>query len=290
MRTASWAWLSMLKDVMERGQESKPRDMRIKELIGYQSTFDMEYPVVSVVERKLSRKFLAGEAHWILTGDNRVSTIAPHNSNIAKFSDDGHFFAGAYGPMVVDQLSYVVDSLVKDHDSRQSVLTIWRPNPRPSRDIPCTISAQVLLRKRLDGAGFLFDEIHVVDTMRSSDAWLGWVYDCYNFTMLAAFVALLYYERTGNRLSLGKLHLQCGSQHVYENNWEQVTKILQGNNQAPRSSLGEVPCVPYAPLDVRDFERADDLLEHLRRVRDGEAGEKSAFMSEFLPKHLEQSA
>lgn len=283
--SASWAWLNLLKDVMERGSESRPRDMRIKESLGYRTTVSMEYPVVSATERKLQRKFLAGEAHWILTGDNRVSTISPYNSVIAKFSDDGRYFNGAYGPRVVDQLSYVVDSLVKDHDSRQAVMTIWRSNPRPSKDIPCTVAVQWFLRKRIDGAGTEVDEIHCVDTMRSSDAWLGWPYDVFNFTMLTSLIALTYFERTGVRLALGDLHMQCGSQHVYENNWESVTRIIYGLPQEPRE-LGSVPCVPYAPLNLRDFEGPDDLLLHLEYLKNGVPLVRP-FMREFMPKVVE---
>jgi thymidylate synthase len=287
MSSASWAWLNLLKDVMEKGQESKPRDMRIKEILGYQATLDMEYPVISVIERKLQRKFLAGEAYWILTGDNRVSTISPYNSVIAKFSDDGRYFNGAYGPEVVDQLTYVVDSLVKDHDSRQAVMTIWRKNPRPSKDIPCTVAIQWFLRKRVDGAGIEVDEIHCIDTMRSSDAWLGWTYDVFNFTMLTTLIALMYKERTDTTLTLGKLRMQCGSQHIYENNWEAVTRILYGQPQDPRE-LGSVPCIPYAPLSIRDFDGPDHLMSHLDMVREGTIWDKNTskanFMHEFMPK------
>jgi thymidylate synthase len=42
--------------------------------------------------------------------------------------------------MIKQQLDYVVEALVKDNDSRQAVLTIWRPSPAPSKDIPCTVS------------------------------------------------------------------------------------------------------------------------------------------------------
>lgn len=551
IKTATWTWLSVIKDVMERGIESRPRDMRIRELLGYTSSLDMRYPVVSAVERKLQRKFLAGEAYWILTGDNRASTISPYNSAIAKFSDDGRYFSGAYGPQVVQQLPYVVDSLEKDHDSRQAVMTIWKPSPRPSKDIPCldgssninspegnvtiqklaemfsgglrrypvfvfdkfdrkvklayctgawktgikprlkfifddgsslitthdhvlfkktrshvegeapkssrtfveevparnlrvgnrlwattfvvsgpqdrpafiedlttnwhrhnqkmvhrayaeflygeipdgvdvhhkdgnpwnnkeenlellphdshsalkmfgssnpmsretddekqarrmklrqtwidrgfdvkpleyyecnhkiigieevgdgevydfqvpgyenavvgngiiahncTVSVQWFLRKKIDGVGVETDEIHCVDTMRSSDCWLGWGYDVFNFTMLTACVALLLRERGRGMPRLGTLTMQCGSQHVYDNNWEQVTRILHGEPQNERKTFFDVPTVPYAEFDPSDFASMDDLLEHLTVVRDARTGDmRHEFMREFMP-------
>ena len=43
---------------------------------------------------------------------------------IAKFSDDGIMFRGAYGPKVVEQLGYVTQNLLSDPDSRQAVINI----------------------------------------------------------------------------------------------------------------------------------------------------------------------
>lgn len=272
-KDANDAWVKMLGDVMEEGKECRPRGMRIKELIGYQSVVDMARPIVSVEARKLSRKFLAGEAYWILSGDNRVSTIAPYNSAIAKFSDDGTYFNGAYGPRVVDQLSYILDNLTSDHDSRQAVMTIWRANPRPSKDVPCTVAVQWFLRKRVDSADNEYDVIHCVDTMRSSDAWLGWPYDVFNFSMLTAYVALLYRERTGKSLILGNLHMNCGSQHVYETNWEGVVNLLRFRMMKKLESF-----------DHNEFEKPQDLLDHIAAVRDEDAHRmKTAFMKELMP-------
>lgn len=266
-QSANEAWLSVLRDVMTDGQESKPRDMRVRELVGYSKTMEMSRPVVSVSSRKLSRKFLAAEALWILSGDNRVSTISKYNSVIANFSDDGTYFAGAYGPRVVDQLSYVVDNLVKDHDSRQAVMTIWRSNPRPSKDIPCTVAIQFLLRPNPYTGD---DEVHCVDTMRSSDAWLGWPYDVFNFSMLSAIVALMYKHRTGSSLGMGTLTLQAGSQHLYDRNWDAVNEV----RNAPAA-------LDYRPFDLSEFGSPAELMEHLESVRDNVPG-KASFMAEFL--------
>jgi thymidylate synthase len=272
-KTADEAWIKLLYDVRIHGDVSKPRGIEICELLGHKTEVDMRHPVVTNRTRKLSRKFLAGEAYWILTGDNRVSTIAPYNSFISKFSDDGTYFNGAYGPRVVDQMSYVVDSLVKDHDSRQAAMTIWRPNPRPSKDIPCTVAVQFLLRE-VDGV----DRIFCVDTMRSSDCWLGWPYDVFNFTMLSACVALMYSQKTQRRVEPGVLILNAGSQHLYATNFEAAALVC---DQAP-------PLVPMEPFSIEDFGSPGDLIEHLRKIRDGERrGLTSQFLTELLPKQGE---
>ena len=214
MLSTNAVWLSALKTCLYDGEIVAPRGKRIKELLGYQTRIDMNLPCVTIPNRKLGYKFMAAEAAWILSGDNRVETIAPYSKAIANFSDDGYFFHGAYGPMIRDQLHFVADALNQDKDSRQAVLTIWRPNPRPSKDIPCTVSIQFLIRD---------DKLHVIDTMRSSDLWLGWPYDVFNFSMLARYLlCLLDYD-----IELGELVLQAGSMHLYEEQWTDADLLVR---------------------------------------------------------------
>lgn len=271
---ASERWVEMLEDVMRDGHVCSPRGMKIKELIAYKSVVDMTRPVVTVKNRKLSRKFLGAEAVWIMQGDNRVETITPYNKNIGKFSDDGIYFNGAYGPRVVDQLTYVTDQLLSDPDTRQAVMTIWRPNPRPSKDIPCTVAIQWFIRNHVDGMGVSHNLLHCVDTMRSSDAWLGWPYDIFNFSMLSAYVALMVKAKGGPQLELGTLSLVAGSQHVYETNWGEVRKCIEDATDQP-----------YNRINLRDFNEPQDLIRHLQAVRDADRGSmvRSDFLAELLP-------
>lgn len=145
-----------------------------------------------------------------------MTTIQPFSRGIAAFSDDGVRFDGAYGPKVVDQLRYVIDSFRKDIYTRQAIIDIWRPNPRDSSDIPCTLSLQFLIR---DG------HLNTIATMRSSDIWLGWPYDVFNFTMITSYIALELMKDLGI-VPLGYLYVRPGSLHLYESNWEEVQEIL----------------------------------------------------------------
>ena len=134
---ANSAWLKLLLGIVDEGRESAPRGLRIKEKLCNTVVVDMTQPIVTVKARKMGYCFMAAEAWCIITGRNDVSSIKPYSPHIASFSNDGYRFDGAYGPRVVDQLRYIIDSLSRDPDSRQAVIEIWRPNPRDSKDIPC---------------------------------------------------------------------------------------------------------------------------------------------------------
>lgn len=211
----------LLSRIVTAGVESSPRGKKVRELIGQSITFDMRYPIVTKPSREIGYRFYPAEAAWILQGRKDMGYWQEMNMPFFwEYSDDGFFYDGAYGPPVVEQLSYVCDALANDHDTRQAVINVWRPNPRPSRDIPCTLSFQFIAR---DG------RLHCVQSMRSSDAWLGYPYDVFNASMLSSYVILLLRERkklgrTG--LELGNHTMQIGSSHVYEAQWEKALAFV----------------------------------------------------------------
>jgi len=203
---------------------TKPRGLKIAEILNDSWTVDMDNPIITIADRKLSYDFMFGEAAWMLRGKNDVATVEKYAGAIKRFSDNGITFFGAYGPKIIDQLPYVLDILEKDQDTRQAVLNIWRENPRSSKDIPCTLSLQFFLRKASDTLW-----LHTVATMRSNDIYLGTPYDSFNFSAISFYLALLLNER-GIECKLGKLNIQAGSRHLYETDFKKVDDILTSDD------------------------------------------------------------
>jgi thymidylate synthase len=228
-------------------------------------------PCVTVYNRSISPFFMAGEAAWIISGDNRVKTIAPYAPSIAQFSDDGETFFGAYGPAVSRQLDSVVDSLTRDPQSRQAVINLWRENPPQTKDVPCTTNVQWILRDGVNARGMSVTELHCIDTMRSSDVWLGWPYDVFNFSMISAIV-LMRLRNRGVKVSLGNLTLQAGSQHLYLRNKEKAELCVANPDW--------IEMRPFYPSDFNDEK---DLTDYLWNVANKcSNGEHAEFMRELL--------
>jgi thymidylate synthase len=182
--------------------KSAPRGMPIWERLGVSLRLrDAMDCVVGIPSRKLNYHFMVAEFWWIASASHDVEMISKYCETISKFSDDGKVFFGAYGPPWNEQLEYVVNKLHEDKDSRQAVLTIWRPSPPATKDVPCTVAMQYLIRE---------GKLNTIVTMRSSDAWLGLPYDIFNFARLGAMVA--------GELNVpqGWLQLNLGSLHLYE--------------------------------------------------------------------------
>ncbi|MBO7696212.1 MAG: hypothetical protein J6T10_26550 [Methanobrevibacter sp.] len=254
-------WLETLQKIIDSDLVSKPRGFEIKEILNDQMKIDMRTPILSVIERNLGYKFMARESWWIISGKNDVESIKDYSKAISKFSDDGYHFNGAYGPRLVDQWHYIVDSLISDVDTRQAVATIWRPNPRASKDIPCTISVQWLIRN---------NKIYCIDNMRSSDIWLGVPYDVFNFTMLTGYLMLLLRERGLDNLELGHLYLNAGSRHLYENNFESAIDVL--NNKV---------CKVYQYFNPYKFDGPLELKHYLKALSEKDSVELNKYKSEF---------
>lgn len=254
MKDFSRIWLGALNDILVNGRQVAPRGKMTKEIPQRTFEVNMKKPVLRVPDRNLSYKFMVAEAYWILSGDDRVETIAPYNSRIKEFSDDGERFFGAYGPKIAAQLPYIIEKLLEDEDSRQAGLTIWRECPPKTKDVPCTVAIFFGIRDRQLNA-------HVF--MRSSDAWLGVPYDVFNFSMLAHLVCGLLNEHfePNHYVSPGMLYLTAASSHLYETNWDDAKLCL----------AADVLDQPETPTMLWTDSRY--LMETLRVLRDSRPGD-----------------
>ena len=264
MNNMNWAWLHAVSNTLAWGQLVSPRGKATKETLHRTITVDMNRPVLTVEARKLSYRFMAAEAFWILTGDDRVESIAPYNKAIADFSDDGKTFFGAYGPKVVQQMPYVIRKLYEDPDTRQAGLTIWRESPPTTKDVPCTVAMFFNIRGgRLNASVF----------MRSSDVWLGVPYDVFNFSMIAHFIcgSLNQSGRLvglgGGLLEPGTLYLTAISSHLYETNWSGAQSCLSDGFKIDLDpgSMGATPS--------KLWQDPGALMDTLAELRDSKPGD-----------------
>lgn len=264
---ANAAWLLQLQKVLE-GRDVSPRGKPTKELPQSKMEVDMMGPVVTAPGRKLSYQFMGAEAYWILSGDDRVETIAPYNKRISEFSDDGVRFFGAYGPKVVAQLPYIVDKLLEDSDSRQAGLTIWRESPPKTKDVPCTVAMFFALRQKRQGVLGLNSHVF----MRSNDVWLGTPYDVFNFSAIAWHVCgkLNKIDRdsdedrspSGAPIEPGTLYLTAASSHLYKEHWEQARAMLESEGID-----GQTAAPPALWQDT------EALMSTLKALRDSKSGD-----------------
>jgi len=226
--SANCVWVNHLKNIKLYGEVLGSHGTSTVELLAQQICLNPEFPVLDIAERKLSKSFMFCEAAQILRGENRLNNLGLYAPKIKQFTDIDGFLSGAYGPKFVDQLPYVIRNLMNNYYSRQAVMTLWRERPEESKDIPCTVSLQFLLRKDPDTIN-KFKLITIVN-MRSSDAWLGLPYDMFCFTAMGNYVRELFCVQARfkmDKVVLGEVIINMGSAHIYNRDMDKVTKVLQ---------------------------------------------------------------
>jgi len=240
---ATVVWMNQVSKLATMRDEVSPRGMKTKEMVGSVVELNMRYPVVMCPQRKLSYKFMAAEALWIISGSNHLDFHPEIRAKLEPYSDDGLTTAGAYGPPFIQQLKHTVWMLEKDRDSRQAVIVIFNAMPSPSKDVPCTVALQFLIRNNV---------LHTNVLMRSSDAWMGLPYDMFSFTMMSMCVAL----EVGVK-DLGRMTMMLGSSHLYEKNWGSAQEMI-----------AKWDFTSTAPWQVKSFKGIGQLMDKLRYIAD----------------------
>jgi thymidylate synthase len=155
---------------------------------------------------------------WTLAGSRSLPWISYYNSRAEAFSDDGRTLRGAFGSRLMSrsrgrgQVDMIVGRLSRDPATRRAVGVILQIDDvmADSRDTPCAIAVQYLLREgRLESIVY----------MRSQSAALVFVYDAFLFSSMQQLIA----TRLG--VSLGPLHLVAGSFHIYDDELEVARRI-----------------------------------------------------------------
>lgn len=213
-------WGMVVSEILRKGKHVAPRGKETLEVTNL--TLYIENGLYNIFEnevRNLSYRFMIAEWLWIQAGLEDVASLAQYNSIMKQFSDDGEILNGAYGPRLGSQWKYIIDALQQE-GSRQAVSTIWTANPRPSKDIPCTISIQWLVRD---------DKLHSTINMRSSDAWLGLPYDYFSFSQICNWLSCCI------GLQVGSITLNLASSHLYQQDQGLAIKALNYPTQIYQS-------------------------------------------------------
>lgn len=213
-------WSMVVSEILRKGKRVAPRGMETLEITNL--TLYIEEGLYNIFEnevRDLNYRFMIAEWLWIQAGLEDVASLAQYNSVMRQFSDDGGILNGAYGPRLNSQWQYITKAL-RDEGSRQAVSTIWTTNPGLSKDIPCTISIQWLVRE---------DKLHSTINMRSSDAWLGLPYDYFSFSQICNSLSCVI------GLKVGSITMNLASSHLYQKDQKPAGQALQIPTQIYKS-------------------------------------------------------
>jgi len=209
-------YTQILKKILDEGKEVGPRGLKTRELSPVCiESIDPRQRLFGHPNRKEVPIFTYIEGMWILKGEAAPARLVHYVPGMANFvNEKTGVLDGAYGPAIGKQLEQCYDRLIHDPDTRQAIVIINNPllHTLPTKDYPCTLSFQFLLRNNL---------LDMIVTMRSQDAWLGLIYDTGEFQWFQEIMAGWLGVQLGRYIHID------GSLHLYERDWDKARKVVE---------------------------------------------------------------
>lgn len=255
----------LLGTILMEGKEVSPRGILTRELSPVVIGGEYGYLWPNWLERGINPAFSIAEFAWIMRGSKSLEEIAFYNSVMRNFSDDGETLSGSYGPLLFqedgDQISNVIQRLSADKDSREAVAIIFRPRflDTPTKDIPCTISLQFMIRE---------DKLNTYVSMRSNDVVKGFPYDWATFDLVGQYVARMVGVKPGHHFH------SAASFHLYENDFEFALRSTETEHDPSKVT-------PFLPWEA-GYLQMDTFQTYEASIRKAKTTEEMIALSDDL--------
>lgn len=238
----------LLEDILEYGEDVSDRTgTGTRSIFGYQMRFNLHDGFPAVTTKKLAWKSVVGELLWFLEGstDERRLAELTYAKDRTELSDKttiwtanadkqgvelgyrNDFLCKELGPVygfqwrnfdgfeaVIgrDQISWLINEIKANPDSRRLILSAWNPNQIEEMALPpCHTMAQFRVMN-----GKLSCQMY----QRSADAFLGVPFNIASYALLTHLIAL----ECG--LEVGDFVHTIGDAHIYNDHFEQVKEQL----------------------------------------------------------------
>jgi thymidylate synthase len=242
----------LLSRILDEGQPKADRTgTGTLSVFGHQMRFDLSDGFPLVTTKRLHLKSIMHELLWFLRGDTNVAYLREHGVTIwDEWADENGDLGPVYGRQwrswaapdgrVIDQISWVLDEIRRNPESRRLIVTAWNPADLDRMALaPCHCLFQFYAAE-----GRLSCQLY----QRSADAFLGVPFNIASYALLTHMMA----QATG--LQPGDFVHSFGDAHLYRNHLEQARlQLTRAPRPLPRLRLNP------AVRSLFDF-RYDDIV------------------------------
>lgn len=246
---------NLLQHILDNGSQKSDRTgTGTISCFGYQMRFDLSEGFPLVTTKKLHLKSIIYELLWFLNGDTNTKFL---NENGVKIWDEWANTEGELGPVygkqwrsfegangeMVDQISWVVQEIKRNPDSRRLVVSSWHPVDLPKMALsPCHCLFQFYVAD-----GKLSCQLY----QRSGDTFLGVPFNIASYALLTMMIAQVC------DLECGDFVHTFGDVHLYNNHIEQ-TQIQLSREPRPLPTMK----INSKVKDIFSFKYEDFTLEN----------------------------
>ena len=273
-------YLDLLKYILKNGKLKHNRTgIDTISTFGYQTSYDISERFPLLTTKKVYYKGVIAELLWFIKGDTNIKYLVDNNCNIwndwpfdsykkskdyqgetikefaNKIKTDSEFAKkyGNLGPVYgkqwrdfngFDQLSWVINEIKKNPNSRRLIISAWNPNDVSKMALPpCHSLFQFYVED---------DKLSCQLYQRSADAFLGVPFNIASYSLLTYIIA----KYTG--LKPGKFVHTFGDLHIYVNHLDQVKEQLSRRPKLPPKLI-----IKRIPENIEDFNIDDfEIVEY----------------------------
>jgi thymidylate synthase len=223
-------------------------------VFGHQMRFDLSQGFPLVTTKKLHLKSIIHELIWFLAGDTNIKYLKDNGVGIwDEWADADGNLGPVYGKQwrswarpdggSVDQISWLVNELKRNPDSRRLIISAWNPAEIDQMALaPCHCLFQFYVAE-----GRLSCQLY----QRSADVFLGVPFNIASYALLTHMLAQV------SGLQPGDFVHTLGDAHLYSNHLEQA-RLQLSRDPRPLPNLRLKPTV----RSLFDFRFEDIAIEN----------------------------
>jgi thymidylate synthase len=248
-------YLDLMQLVLGEGAEKMDRTgTGTRSIFGHQMRFDLSEGFPLLTTKKLHLKSIIYELLWFLRGESNVGYLQEHGVRIwNEWADEQGELGPVYGAQwrswplgdgrTLDQLSWVLNEIKRNPDSRRLIVSAWNPGDIPRMTLPpCHILFQFYAAN-----GKLSCQLY----QRSADIFLGLPFNIASYSLLTLMVAQV------TNYEPGEFIISLGDCHLYSNHFAQAREQLTRQPYAlPRMEINPEVKDLFA-FDYPDFTLLD---------------------------------
>ncbi|HOJ24978.1 MAG TPA: thymidylate synthase [Bacteroidales bacterium] len=213
-------YLDLLQYILDNGIEKNDRTgVGTRSVFGYQMRFDLQNGFPLVTTKKLHLRSIIYELLWFIHGDTNIKFL--HDNNVSiwdEWADENGDLGPIYGKQwrrwegkdgkVIDQLSWVINEIVKNPNSRRLIVSAWNVAEISEMKLPpCHVLFQFYVAN---------NKLSCQLYQRSADVFLGVPFNIASYALLTHMIA----QVTG--LQVGEFIHTFGDVHLYLNHIKQA--------------------------------------------------------------------
>ena len=247
-------YLDLLRHVLDHGVEKSDRTgTGTLSVFGWQMRFDLAQGFPLVTTKKLHTKSIVHELLWFLRGETNIAYLNEHGVSIwDEWADANGDLGPVYGKQwrawpapdgkVIDQISWVIDEIRRNPDSRRLIVSAWNVAELPKMALqPCHALFQYHVAN-----GRLSCQLY----QRSADIFLGVPFNIASYALLTQMMAQVCGLRAGDFVHT------LGDAHLYKNHLDQA-RIQLAREALPLPRLKLNPDI----RSIFDFRYEDIAVE-----------------------------